>query len=66
MGKVLPLSKILETRENKQILSDSLVEPAEIVLKNNIFEFDKKNSQTHMGNRYWNEVCAFSCYSFYG
>ena len=42
MGKVLPLSKILETRENKQILSDSLVEPAEIVLKNNIFEFDKK------------------------
>ena len=49
MGKVLPLSKILETRENKQILSDSLVELAEIVLKNNILEFDKKLSNTYGG-----------------
>ena len=32
----------METRENKQILSDTLVELAEIVLKNNVFEFDGK------------------------
>ena len=36
------LYKFLETRENKQISSDTLAELAEIVLKNNIFEFDEK------------------------
>ena len=42
-GKVLTLSlKFLETRKNKQISSDTLPELAEIVLKNNIFEFDEK------------------------
>ena len=32
----------MELRENKQISSDSLIELAEIVLKNNILEFDEK------------------------
>ena len=36
------LYKFLETRENKQISSDTLAELAEIVLKNNIFEFNEK------------------------
>ena len=36
------LYKFLETRENKQISSDTLSELTEIVLKNNIFEFDEK------------------------
>ena len=32
----------MELRDNKQISSDTLVELAEIVLKNNIFQFDEK------------------------
>ena len=36
----LSLSKFLETKENKQISNYVLAELAEIVLKNNIFEFD--------------------------
>ena len=41
--------KFLETRENKQIPSDTLAETAEIVLKNNIFEFDEKTFQQKRG-----------------
>ena len=36
------LRRVLESRDNKQISSDTLVELAEIVLKNNIFQFDEK------------------------
>ena len=36
------LLKFLETRYNKQISSDIWTELAEVVLKNNIFEFDEK------------------------
>ena len=32
----------MELRDNKQISSDTLIELAEIVLKNNLFEFDQK------------------------
>ena len=32
----------MELRDNKQISSDTLIELAEIVLKNNIFQFDEK------------------------
>ena len=32
----------MELRDNKQISSDTLIELAEIVLKNNFFEFDQK------------------------
>ena len=39
---IASLYKFLETRENKQISSDTLAELAEIVLKNKIFEFDEK------------------------
>ena len=59
MGKVLPLSlslslsiylsKFLETRENKQISNYVLAELAEIVLKNNIFEFDEKTFKQKRG-----------------
>ena len=37
------LRRFLETRDNKQISSDTLTELAEAVLKNNIFEFDENN-----------------------
>ena len=36
------LRRYLELRDNKQISSDTLIELAEIVLKNNFFEFDQK------------------------
>ena len=34
--------RFLETRDNQQISSDTLTELAEVVLKNNIFDFDEK------------------------
>ena len=34
--------RFLELRDNKQISIDTLIELAEVVLKNNIFEFDEK------------------------
>ena len=39
----------METREDKQISSDTLAELAEIVLKNNIFEFDEKTFKQKRG-----------------
>ena len=42
------LRRFLELRDNKQISSDTLIELAEIVLKNNFFEFDQKTfKQVH-------------------
>ena len=50
MGNVLPLSiSFWKLGENKQISSDTLTELAEIVLKNNIFEFDKKTFKQKNG-----------------
>ena len=43
------LYKFLETRENKQISSDTSAELAEIILKNNIFEFDEKTFKQKRG-----------------
>ena len=43
MGKVLHLSvKFFETRDNKEISSDTLAGLAVVVLKNKIFKFDEK------------------------
>ena len=49
------LYKFLETRENKQISSDTLAELAEIVLKNNIWIYEKtftQKSETAIGTRF--------------
>ena len=50
------LDKFLKTRDNKQLSSVTLVELAEIVLKNNIFEFDensfKPKRATAIGTRF--------------
>ena len=43
------LHRSLETRDNKQISSDTLTELAEVVLRNNIFEFDEKNFKQKRG-----------------
>ena len=43
------LRRYLETRDNKRISSDTLTELAEVVLKNNIFEFDEKTFKQKRG-----------------
>ena len=42
------LRKFLETRITKQISSDKLTELAEVVLKNNLSEFDEKLSNRNV------------------
>ena len=46
---LVSLYKFLETREKKQFSSDTLAEIAEIVLKNNIFQFDEKTFKQKRG-----------------
>ena len=43
------LCRFLETMGNKLILSNTLMELAEVVLKNNIFEFDEKTFKQKHG-----------------
>ena len=43
------LRRFLATRDNKQISSDTLAELVEVVLKNNIFEFDEKTFKQKRG-----------------
>ena len=43
------LRRFLETRDNKQISSDTLTELTEVVLKNNIFEFAEKTLKQKRG-----------------
>ena len=43
------LRTFLETRDNKQILYDTLAELEKVVLKNSIFEFDEKTSKQKSG-----------------
>ena len=43
------LRRFLETRDNKQISSDTLTELPEVVLKNNIFEFHEKTFKQKRG-----------------
>ena len=53
---LISLRRVLELRDNKQISSDTLVELAEIVLKNKYFQFDEKTfkqvRQTAIGTRF--------------
>ena len=50
------LRKFLETRDNKQISSDTFMELAEVVLKSKILEFDEKtfkqNHETAIGMKF--------------
>ena len=43
------LCRFLETRDNKKISSDTLIELAEVVLTNNIFEFGGKTFKQKCG-----------------
>ena len=58
----------LETRDNKQISNDTLTELANVLLKNNIFEFDEKSFKKKMEPQ-WEQSSYLStsiCYSFHG
>ena len=46
---LVSLRKFLETRDNKKISSDAVARPAEVVLKNIIFEFDEKTFRKKSG-----------------
>ena len=46
---LVSLRKFLETRDNKKISGDAVARPAEVVLKNNIFEFDEKTFRKKSG-----------------
>ena len=46
---LVSLRRFFETRDNKQISSDTLTELAKVVLKNDIFEFDKENLKQKRG-----------------
>ena len=49
-GKALTsLHRFLEARDNKQISSGTLMELAEVVLKNNMSEFDEKTFKQKRG-----------------
>ena len=51
-GEDLPaLQNCLKLRAGKKVSTSTLVEPAEIVLKNNAFTFGKKNFKTNTRNR---------------
>ena len=43
------LRRFLEARDSKQVSSNTLTELAELVLKNNIFEFDEKTFKQKRG-----------------
>ena len=45
------LQNCLELRRDKKVSTSTLVEPAEIVLKNNVFTFGKKNFKANTRNR---------------
>ena len=45
------LQKRLELRRDRKVNTSTLVELAEIVLKNNVFTFGKKNFKTNTRNR---------------
>ena len=59
------LRRTMETKDNKQISSDTLTEFAEVVLKNNIFEFDEKTFKQKHGTAMEHKVCTSLCYSFH-
>ena len=45
---LISLQRVLELRDNQQISGDTPIELAEIVLKNNIFQFDKKKLKRYV------------------
>ena len=56
------LMNFLESRVDKQVTTDTLIELAELVLKNNIFEFSDKTYKQIHGTK----ICSTICRTFYG
>ena len=60
------LRRFLDARTEKKVTTETLVELAEIVLKNNIFQFNEKNFKTVKRYSNWYKVCPTVCNSIYG
>ena len=56
------LKDFLDRKVDKQVTTDTLIELAELVLKNNIFEFSDKTYKQIHGTK----VCSTICPTFYG
>ena len=52
------LRKRLDERDLKYVSTDTLSEFAELVLKNNIFNFNEKNFETKKRYINWDKVCS--------
>ena len=59
-------SQTLTDRVDKQVTTDTLIELAELVLKNNIFKFSDKTYKTNSRNSHWYKVRSTICSTFYG
>ena len=57
------LKGALDSREDKAVSTESLTEQAQIVLKNNCFEFSGKFYQQLQGTAIGTKVCALICNS---
>ena len=60
------LQKRLDERDEKDVSNDSLVESAELVLKNNIFNFNQKKFELKKRHSNWDKVCSTLQYLIYG
>ena len=52
------LRKKLNERDKKDVSAETLVELAELVLKNNIFNFNEKSLKQKKRNSNWDKVCS--------
>ena len=58
------LKDFLDSRVDKQVITGTLIELAELLLKNSIFEFSDKTYRFRNGN--WHKVCSTICSTFSG
>ena len=60
------LKKQLDNFYEKSIPTEDLVKMAELVLKNNYFEFDSNGETPNIWNSYWHEIRSTICVYIYG
>ena len=60
------LKEFLHSKLDKQVKADTLIEIAELLLKNKIFEFSVKTYKQICGTAFWHKVCCTICNTFYG
>ena len=60
------IKEFLHGRLDKQVAAETLIELAELVLNNNIFEFPTKTYKQILGTAFWHKVHCTICNTFYG